>query len=291
MECFHIKNYTSSRLPLQVWRLTQPGNQTEHRHDCMEMVYVVGGTGVTLVNGRPYPAVRGDLYVMNPQDTHAFFGEDKFSFYNILFRPSVFSREERTELQHFPLFEEWQTDSDVAPDNQNKKFNFAPPVGDQIEALLEAIAKELKSRQPGSEVTAAALFKVAMVKILRNITTGTSEMILLKDSSGGGIPRVVSWINQHYREKLTVSQLAKIAGVSKNYLGECFNRTTGVSPFDYICRLRIEKARQLLENSNRTLTEIAAETGFCDTSYFSRSFRRFTGMSPRDYRTMINRHQ
>jgi len=287
MKRFRLEDYTLSDLPLMVWRLSQPGRQEPHRHDCIEMVYVVSGAGIMEVNGCRYPIVRGDLYVMNPGDIHAFVGDEQFNFYNIMFREDLFTAAEQTTLRRFPAFAAWL---ERRPDHRpagRKKYNFAPPLGDELETRLERLERELKSRRPDSLMMARALFDTLLLDMLRHVSANTADRTLVDDRSGGGIPRVISWIYHHYRERLTIAQLARIGGVSRNYLGELFRRETGLTPFDYVCRLRAEKARQMLEESPLSISEIAAELGFCDTSYFSRSFRRFTGLSPRQYRRML----
>jgi two-component system response regulator YesN len=63
----------------------------------------------------------------------------------------------------------------------------------------------------------------------------------------------------------------------------------GISLFDYIGRLRVENARALLESSSASIGRVALQTGFYDSSYFSRSFRRYTGMSPFQYRQLCRK--
>ena len=74
-------------------------------------------------------------------------------------------------------------------------------------------------------------------------------------------------------------------GVSPSYVSRVFRRYTGMALWDYVNSFRIARARELLEHSDMTVTEIAFAAGFNEPAYFSRMFRKFTGKSPRHFRS------
>ena len=73
-------------------------------------------------------------------------------------------------------------------------------------------------------------------------------------------------------------------GVSENYLSQIFRNELGVSPWDYLSRWRVQRARELLATTDKSITAVAAEVGFDDSVYFSRVFRKHAGESPQAYR-------
>ena len=81
-----------------------------------------------------------------------------------------------------------------------------------------------------------------------------------------------------------VFHLAAAVGVSKDYLSHIFHQELGFSPWEYLNRYRIERAKTLLRETTRSITEIAIQVGFDDLSYFSRVFTKHAGCSPRTYR-------
>ena len=95
---------------------------------------------------------------------------------------------------------------------------------------------------------------------------------------------VLSYIEQHHHEPITVKHLTKLAGMSESTLMRTFRRVFGRSPIDHVIRVRIGRACQLLQRDDIRITEAAFQCGFTDSNYFSRQFHRVTGMSPREYR-------
>lgn len=87
--------------------------------------------------------------------------------------------------------------------------------------------------------------------------------------------RAVDYINAHYREKITLDDLSEAVGVSKQYICKLFREEMSVRPMEYINKKRIQAAIEMLRTTYKSIDEIAAELGFCSTSYFEKMFKRF----------------
>jgi AraC-like DNA-binding protein len=92
------------------------------------------------------------------------------------------------------------------------------------------------------------------------------------------------FIEEHSAEELSLSKLAKAVNTSSNHLSEKFKQVTGVNFVEYVARARFEKARDLLLNSNRRISEIAFAVGFQSLSQFNRVFKKLSGKSPTEHR-------
>ncbi|MEC0091622.1 AraC family transcriptional regulator [Paenibacillus macquariensis] len=93
----------------------------------------------------------------------------------------------------------------------------------------------------------------------------------------------LTYIHSHYMERISVRQLAELAGVMYQQYTRIFQQLTGKKPLDYLNELRIERSKEWLRNTDAPLREIAHLVGFQDEYYFNRRFRQMTGQAPRQY--------
>jgi len=104
------------------------------------------------------------------------------------------------------------------------------------------------------------------------------------DRDGERILKLIAYMQQHFRGRITLESLSKLVFVSENHLATQFRDYTGRSPIDYLIQLRLEEARRLLQSPELTIGEITGRIGYDDPAYFSRLFRTHVGMSPLDFR-------
>ena len=95
---------------------------------------------------------------------------------------------------------------------------------------------------------------------------------------------VIATMIRRLGEKITSSEMARAAGTSVRGLERAFGRDYGLSPRQYLRRLRMQTACQLLVSTRSPLAQVADRCGFADQSHFNRDFKRITGMTPRAYR-------
>ena len=100
----------------------------------------------------------------------------------------------------------------------------------------------------------------------------------------GRIKKVTSHINKHLTETLTLQSLALVADTTPSKLVRAFQKILGMTPAAYVMSTRINAARKLLEATDKTISEIAQDCGFCDHSHFVHTFRRERGITPCEYR-------
>ncbi len=104
----------------------------------------------------------------------------------------------------------------------------------------------------------------------------------------GRIKDVVAYIDTHYAENLSVTQLAQIAHISETRFRRLFTSVMDISPSRYLVTIRLNAARKLLTTTDMLIADIAAIVGFWDQSHFVKAFKRERGETPRTYR---KRHQ
>nr|MBR4282053.1 helix-turn-helix transcriptional regulator [Clostridia bacterium] len=117
-------------------------------------------------------------------------------------------------------------------------------------------------------------------------------MMLMKHSgttTAGGlgnpvVDRAIAYIQSHLTDKLSVEEIASSAGYSASYFSHIFTEETGMSPYQFVVKSRIEQAQQLLKTTRHTIQEIAFQCGFNSAANFCYTFRRTVGTSPHEYR-------
>lgn len=101
---------------------------------------------------------------------------------------------------------------------------------------------------------------------------------------------MLSYIGQHYSEKITLKELADSASISERETIRCFQKNVGKTPFEYLSEFRVNRSRQMLGDTDKPVTEIALECGFSDSSYFGKIFRKYIRMTPKQYRDRCRRN-
>lgn len=107
------------------------------------------------------------------------------------------------------------------------------------------------------------------------------------DSIRSGILKAVSFVDEHFQENITLSVLAERFHVESSYFSRMFRKETGENLMLYICRKRMQKAVEYMNETDKSLTEIAFMVGYDDYTYFNKVFRKMMGQSPREYRQML----
>ncbi len=102
-----------------------------------------------------------------------------------------------------------------------------------------------------------------------------------------GVSLVQSWVRQHLAEEITVTALAKLLDQSVRNFSRRFSQATGESPMEYVQRLRLEHARELLRDTNLTVAEVAEVSGYRNPAYFGKIFRQKLSLSPGAYRKVV----
>ena len=132
----------------------------------------------------------------------------------------------------------------------------------------------------------------AIVKLLRifaqHLSMLSNQLVLQRENAEPPvIARAKQYIQEHQSEKLPLGQVAKAVNMSTFYFCKMFKKATDTNFTDYVSRVRVEKARNLLLNPNLRVSEIAYEVGFQSLTHFNRVFKKILGQSPTEYRGQL----
>src|SRR5260221_10164893 len=154
-----------------------------------------------------------------------------------------------------------------------------------LSALLEGLHKEVSSRHRGSSLFVEGIAQSLAGHLVRTYADETNH------EYKGGLPgfrlrKVRAMMVAHLADAFSLIRLAREAGMSEFHFSRAFKRTTGLTPSQYFIDLRLEKARRLLRETNRSAIEIGLDVGYTSPSHFARIFCREVGISPTEYRRL-----
>jgi AraC-like DNA-binding protein len=262
-------------------RTDRHGPTTLHAHEFNELVVIASGRGRHLVKDGSYPIEAGDVFVIRGDTEHGYADTEKMSLFNILFSP----RRLKLPIADIGNIPGYHALFRIEPRLRGQtgfgnRFRLSMEQLAETERLIAVLQDELDARRPGYRFLSTAHLMNLIAYVCRCCSqVQTSEQRPLMQMG-----RVLSFMEENYHETVTVRRLTEVAGMSASSLMRLFRKSMGRSPVDYLIRLRVSKACDLLHRSEMRITEVAYECGFSDSNYFSRQFRRVMGRSPREFR-------
>jgi len=266
-------------IPLEI-KLQHQTDLDHHMHTFIELVMVVAGSGTHVFAAESYPITVGDVFVIPPYTAHGYADTESLTIYNVLFREPLLDRF-RQDLELVPGFHGliYLEPYYRSVRGFSGRLTLSPEQIGQATAMVERLVHEQSSAYDGRGIMVESLFVELLLFYCRRFSEDAGPMTRVMP-----VARTIGYMNRHFGEHLTLEQLVEVARVSKRSLIRHFNNTTGASPMRYLQRIRITKARDLLRSQERTVTQVAMETGFNDPAYFAYVFRRHTGTTPTEYR-------
>lgn len=275
-----------AEFPLCVYPFSQQ-DMACHQHTFMELVYVRKGQGIHIHGGQEYPIHRGDCFLVLPSDPHGYRNVADMTIVNILFLPSVL-RQQKTELRRIPGFRGFFTLEPLhrAVTAFRYKLHLDPVQQEQVSTLIDRLDRELSARADGFRAMGAAVFVELVVALSRYFQAAPAAPVSFPVGAArvDAVSKAIAYIEERYNREISIDDLSSVAALSSSRLSHVFKESTGMSLRDYLLRIRLDKARELLPNRNLSVGEIAWACGFNDPNYFSRAFKKTSGMSPEAFR-------
>ena len=277
--------FKDNSFPLTVMRLpNHHATDRLHRHEFNERVIITDGRGRHLTDNDDYVLEAGDVFLLRGQMQHGYVDVEGMGLITILFQP----RELGLPLADLGDTPGYQLLFRIEP-RLRQQARFRDRLHLTTEQLSEAIRlvaqleQELRALAPGYRFTARAHLMQLIAYLARCYasTKRPRSQPLLR------LGEVLSYIDRHYREPISIPQLLQVAHMSQSTLMRTFQRVFKRAPIDYLIRVRIQKARELLADQEQRITAVALACGFNDSNYFTRQFRRVSGRSPRQYRRSL----
>lgn len=261
----------------------------EHAHDFIELVYVVQGEGLHLIDRFPYEVRAGDMYSIHPGERHAIehLNGSGIEIINVLFVPQSLAGCLPGD-QEMPGTLAFITPFMDGSSRLPRKMTLSAEQSSAIVGILEDMIAETKDEDSGSPLLIR--FKLMELLVLLSRFYEKRETIKQVSYACGGheilTRRVRVFLEDHFHQKLTLAYLAQVFNLSERHLGRVFKQETGRSVNEMLQHIRIERAKQMLHETNRSMEVVAESVGFANASFFSRLFSRIVGATPGEYRKM-----
>ncbi|MBQ9760419.1 MAG: helix-turn-helix domain-containing protein [Clostridia bacterium] len=257
---------------------SHPATFNPHQHDFIELVYVVAGSALQVVNEERYEVQRGDLIFINYGSTHAFMPHEPFTYVNICFKPETLAKSVITPENAFAVLQLTAFD-EIRRESDESMISFTGDERDEIERTVLAMEREYTERGASWRTMLESYMNILIVRLLRRVRLEVS------DKAAPDIwTELSTYIDDNLGSDLTLPTLAGKCFYNPSYFSRVFKDRFEMSLTEYINRRRIEHALRLLEETTLSGEEIAARAGFSSKSSFYRVFTKHTGCSPSEYR-------
>lgn len=292
----HVMYYRGEReigssLPFKIYEWQQAiGSMTNHAHDYIQIWYVVKGEFIHTIQDQTYHMVKGNIFVVPPNAVHRvdLVPGKNFQIIGMELMPRFIN-------EQFAIAGEEEArrgfdNAYLAPftgDDAILKVALTGEANMEVLRLLENMLREYQSAKRYYELMLRADLLKLLAITIREAAKQTGQ---LKDEDEKVeqfrelMTGAIQYVHDHYAEDLRLEMICKKFTISKSYFCQLFKRFTGKTYGDYIIDYRLQKAAEMLLNSDMTVTDISYGAGFNDLAYFSRVFKRHTGVTPSDFK-------
>lgn len=257
-----------------------------HRHNFIEVVYILSGRATHTIDGAEYQVKKGDVAVINAHETHAFVADascdEPFLAYDLMFTPD-FLDEGGLAGEDFSLLSDSFLFYSLFPEEQDfkKRFNLIP-ARYELGAVFDKIYTEYKSRKLGYVNLIRLYTAEIMIHLLRKIQARDENQLSLTQHNI--VFEVMDYIEKNYSFKIKTEEIASKLFFNKNYISKLFKKETGRSIHEFVKEFRLKEVCKQLSETGRNIADIAMDCGFTDMKTFYATFKKQMGCTPKEFR-------
>ena len=255
-----------------IWKYTQ-SYQNIHNHDYYQIWYVLKGECKHKIDNHNFTLSEGELIVIPPFSYHSMSqGSSDLLVIGIDFNEKIFSSVYK--------------DNDIFISCINPLFS-----GTKEKMSIETSFEKLILEMFEEYTNKTTFYEIVIRSNLLKLIVALERMNISPESTkteNHAIAEALKYIHNNINTKIKIEDLCKISNLSPTSLGVYFKKITGKTVVEYINKIKIDKSKQLLKETDFSITDISYELGFSDSAYFNRVFKKMTSLSPKGYR---NKHK
>ena len=265
--------------PFSTYHIENAGRSFQipvHWHDEFEIIYVRSGFLTVSISGESYIGKTGEAFVVSPGNLHLMGSQSgTVDYYTFLF-----------PLKYISFRTDDMLDEKLLEPLNSGHLMICPRVNDTAKELCEQLIKiyEAKNDESESKITTQVRTKIILLQFILHMWE--NGFIIENDKSGRNTveKEMISYIQQSFTGEISLKEFGKQFHLSEKYVSQYFKEHFHITLSKYVTYLRLEHAKQLLQNSDIPVTEVAMLSGYQNVSYFIRSFKKTYGVSPLKYR-------
>ena len=265
--------------PFSTYHIENAGRSFQipvHWHDEFEIIYVRSGFLTVSISGESYIGKTGEAFVVSPGNLHLMGSQTgTVDYYTFLF-----------PLKYISFRTDDMLDEKLLEPLNSGHLMICPRVKDTAKELCEQLIKiyEAKNDESESKITTQVKTKIILLQFI--LEMWKKGFVIENDTSGRNIveKEMVSYIQQNFTGKISLKEFGEQFHLSEKYISRYFKEHFHITLSQYITYLRLENAKQLLQDTDLSVTETAMQSGYQNVSYFIRSFKKTYGISPLKYR-------
>ncbi|WP_310551526.1 helix-turn-helix transcriptional regulator [Paenibacillus glufosinatiresistens] len=259
-----------------------------HWHKEIEIIYVTKGTLQLGINDEPVQMRQGEIQFINGGDVHFFLASPDSERAVIQF-----------DLQLFQEVLAWSGEDiglrDVFTQMAHSSLEWPEETASRMRKLIEDIFRENAERGPAWGYRLKARVFDMFALIVREVPSDphaadpriSEDALNRSRDTLGKLERIFNYVESHYREPISLGEVADYMGFSPYYFTKLFKRNTGMTFIEFLNEYRLNKAKWLLLNEETSMAEVAESAGFGSVKTFHHLFKESTGVSPLRYRRTI----
>ena len=246
-----------------------------HYENVYQIIVVLRGKIRYRVGNKEYIVSKGGIIVLNTLEDHTLeVLEYPYERYLIQVHPDFF----QTEVPIPAIIAIFLKRSE----DFSHLLTVSEPVWNYLYEILKEMEQEYKGRRKYWDIFVGADLRRMFIILFRECETVLAS---IKTGRGASVAyNVMNYLNHHYMQQLTLDDVAESMFLNKDYISHLFKKETGYSLMGYVILLRVNHAKLLLTETEKSITDIALECGYTDFAYFSKQFKQLTGVNPSAFR-------
>ncbi|HBT63192.1 MAG TPA: hypothetical protein DEB10_00830 [Ruminococcaceae bacterium] len=284
MNSFYQLNVTEKEIPFVVFYDNGNSVVPSHWHKEIELIYSIQGNTQMMINDRMFEIGEGEIGIAIGGDIHFYPCADNHRRMVVMFDLSIFEDPRWYEKNKSEVKKRLENLVRVSPQWKEEQKN-------KVVGIVKELEKLKDSTEFGRTLAIKARIYDLVLIMCNELPKNSSQFRIFSNINQtkmlSNLEKSISFVEQNYSRKIKLEDAAEALNFAPSYFARFFKRYTNITFLSYLNAFRINRAQWALINENKSITEIAEESGFGSVKTFNRIFKNTTNMSPSEYRKSI----